>query len=130
MRSMTAAILLTLASAPAASAATPVERGEYLVGNVGMCSDCHTPRDAHGALVQSALLHGAPVGFRPLHPMPFAVEAPRIAGMPDGYTPTSLARFLETGQKPDGSMARPPMPAFRLSPDDAASVVAYLRTLR
>lgn len=119
-----------LASATAASAASPVERGEYLVRSVGMCADCHTPRDSHGALIESAWLHGAPVDFRPLHPMPFAVQAPRIAGMPAGYTAASLARFLETGQKVDGSAPLPPMPPYRLTPEDAASVVAYLQTLR
>lgn len=128
MRYMVAAILLSFASA--ASAATLAERGEYIVRNLGMCGDCHTPRNAKGELIQSAWLRGAPIDLRPVHPMPFAVHAPPIAGLPSGYTPAQLARFLETGVKPDGSLPRPPMPPYRMSPDDAAAVVTYLGTLR
>lgn len=128
MRYIVAAILLT--SACTAWAATPAERGEYIVRNLGMCGDCHTPRNAKGELVQSAWLQGAPIDLRPVHPMPFALHAPSIAGLPAGYTPAQLARFLETGQKPDGSAPRPPMPPYRMSPEDAAAVVTYLGTLR
>lgn len=130
MRQIIAAVLLGLASTFPAVAETPIERGEYIVRNVGMCADCHTPRDAKGVLIESAWLKGAPLDFRPLHPMPFATQAPRIAGMPSGYTPERLASFLQTGTRADGSPARPPMPGYRLSPEDAAAVVAYLRSLR
>lgn len=130
MRMGLAAVLLTVLFSPGVLAATPAERGEYIVKDVGMCADCHTPRDAQGGLIQSAWLHGAPIDFRPLHPMPFAVSAPSIAGLPAGYTPEQLVHFLETGLRPNGSPARPPMPAYRLDPDDARAVVAYLATLR
>lgn len=128
MRYMVAAILLSFASA--ASAATPAERGEYIVRNLGMCGDCHTPRNAKGELIESAWLRGAAIDLRPVHPMPFAVHAPPIAGLPAGYTSAQLARFLATGLKPDGSMPRLPMPPYRMSPEDAAAVVTYLETLR
>lgn len=128
MRYMVAAILLSFASA--ASAATSAERGEYIVRNLGMCGDCHTPRNAKGELIESAWLRGAAIDLRPVHPMPFAVHAPPIAGLPAGYTSAQLARFLVTGLKPDGSTPRPPMPPYRMSTEDAAAVVTYLETLR
>jgi mono/diheme cytochrome c family protein len=129
VRAMLAAVLC-LALSRAASAATVAERGDYIVNRVGMCSDCHTPRDAHGALIRSQWLHGAHLDLRPLHPMPFASYAPSIAGLPKDFTPAQAAHFLETGALPNGSTARPPMPPYRLTPEDAQAVVEYLRTLR
>lgn len=124
------AAVLCLALSSAASAATLVERGDYIVNRVGMCSDCHTPRDDHGTLLRSQWLRGAQLDLRPLHPMPFASYAPPIAGLPKGFTPEQAAHFLETGILPNGSTARPPMPPYRLSPEDAQAVVEYLRTLQ
>jgi hypothetical protein len=37
--------------------------------------------------------------------------------------------FLMTGEKPDGSHPRPPMPEYRLDRDDAEAVVTYLKSL-
>jgi mono/diheme cytochrome c family protein len=73
---------------------------------------------------------GAPIDFAPLHPLPvWADRSPSLAGLPSGYSEAQLATFLETGRKPNGGFARPPMPAFRMSPADAHAVAAYLRSL-
>ena len=66
------AVLLTLpsrhftalAQTPANPAATTaekgeVERGRYLVEDVAMCGECHTPRNEHGELRTDAWLKGA-----------------------------------------------------------------------
>jgi mono/diheme cytochrome c family protein len=58
----------------------------------------------------------------------WAPVAPPIAGLPS-MTAEQAARFLMHGQRPDGSMARPPMPAYRFNEDDARAVVAYLKSL-
>ena len=55
--------------------------------------------------------------------------APPIAGGPAAYTDEQFAAFLQTGVRPDGSMARPPMPQFRLNEEDARAVVAYIKTV-
>jgi mono/diheme cytochrome c family protein len=110
--------------------AQSVERGKYLVERVGMCNDCHTPRDAKGGLIVAENLKGAPIGFRPLATMPWADHAPPIAGLPASWTPAQMAHFLQTGKRPDGSSPRPPMPEYRLSRDDAWSVTDYLRRLK
>ncbi len=95
-----------------------------------MCADCHTPRDPQGAFIRSQWLHGAAIDFAPQHPMPWATFAPRLAGLPAGYSAEQLASFLQTGQRPDGSRTKPPMPPYRFSPEDARAVVDYLRDLR
>ena len=98
---------LTLLVLPAAglaqSSGDATARGEYIVENVGMCGDCHTPRDSKGGLVTSQLLHGAPLGIQPVHPMPFATFAPAIAGGPRGWSYEQLVQFLETGERPGGT---------------------------
>jgi mono/diheme cytochrome c family protein len=129
MRITLLASLLCVAQ-PAASHAQALQHGKYIVEQIGMCADCHTPRDDQGNLVAPESLHGAPIGFRPLHPMPFAEQAPRIAGLPANWTPQQTATFLSTGKRPDGTFARPPMPAYRLSTEDAWAVVTYLKSLK
>jgi hypothetical protein len=57
------------------------------------------------------------------------VRIPRIAGLP-GYTDELAIRLLTQGAiKRDGTQLRLPMPRFRMTPQDAADVVAYLRSL-
>ena len=115
---------------PITAGAQSVTHGKYLVQQVGMCGDCHTPRDATGHLLAEQALQGAPIGVRPVRPMPFAEQAPSLAGLPTHYTAAQMAAFLQTGQRPDGTMAKPPMPPYRLSKADAWSVVRYLQTLK
>ena len=66
-----------------------------------MCGDCHTPRDEKGQLILSKSLQGAPLGVRPIHPMPWADTAPAIAGLPANYTAEQLGTFLQTGKLPE-----------------------------
>jgi len=115
---------------PAAAGAQPIGRGQYIVERVGMCHDCHTPRDETGQLIMSKALQGAPIGSQPIHPMPWAENAPPIAGLPSHYTQEQMVTFLQTGKRPDGSTPRPPMPPYRLSHEDALAVTAWLRSLK
>ena len=104
--------------------------GEYLVRNVGMCADCHTPRDATGNFVAERWLLGGTIDFRPSSPIPsWAEVATPIAGLPTFATDREAVEFLTEGKRPDGRMARPPMPVFRLQREDAEDVAAYLRSL-
>jgi mono/diheme cytochrome c family protein len=106
-----------------------IQRGKYLVENVAMCADCHTPRDVHGQFDRSQWLQGNVLDYKPDHPMPFAAVAPPIAGLP-GFTDEKAVKFLETGVDVTGKPAMWPMPQFRLNHDDAVAVVAYLRSLK
>lgn len=126
-------VLVACSAAATASAADreALQRGEYLVERVGMCSDCHSPRDQTGQFIRTDWLRGAPVGIVPLQPIPgWAEIAPPLAGLPANYTEASLAAFLETGQRADGSQARPPMPPYRFSRADAQAVAEYLKSIR
>ncbi|MDR3539248.1 MAG: c-type cytochrome [Acetobacteraceae bacterium] len=113
-----------------AAAQAQIARGKYLVEQVALCGDCHTPRDATGQPIAAEALQGAPIGVRPVQPMPFSDIAPKLAGLPANYTPAQFARFLQTGQKPDGSPPLPPMPPYRLSKQDAWAVTDYLKSLK
>lgn len=115
---------------PTASKDALIKRGKYIVERVSMCGDCHTPHTDTGEYDMTAWLQGDVLDFKPVHPMPFAVVAPQIAGLPTMPTDEMAIRFLETGTNAVGKMAMPPMPRFRFEHDDAVAVVAYLRSLK
>ena len=102
-------------------------RGKYLVEHVAMCGDCHTPHLPNGQPDRARWLRGAPVGFKPIHPMPSAAAAPPIAGLPT-LSEAQVIKFLKTGLGPDGKPPLPPMPPYRLSHRDAQAVAAYLKS--
>ena len=111
---------------PAASA--QIEHGKYLVERVGMCGDCHSPRNDKGEFDRAQWLQGSILAFQPLVKMPWSADAPAIAGLP-GYTDEKAMTLLTTGRLPSGEALRPPMPAYRLNESEAKAVVAYLRSL-
>jgi len=109
-----------------------VARGQYLVTGIGGCNDCHTPMTPQGPDMAHSL-QGSMLAIR-LTPqfeghIPWAEAAPQIAGGPAGYSDEQFAHLLMTGEKPDGSHLRPPMPQFRMNADDAHAIVAYIKTV-
>ncbi|GMW01562.1 MAG: hypothetical protein AMXMBFR84_26990 [Candidatus Hydrogenedentota bacterium] len=115
---------------PAAQQAHQVAHGQYLVHSVAMCVQCHSPRTAGGDLVESQLLQGGDlkVQFGYENNWDWVYRPPMIAGLP-GYTDEQAMKLLTQGVARSGKAARPPMPPFRLSEDDARAVIAYLRSL-
>lgn len=110
--------------------AVNVARGKYLVTQVGMCADCHTPRGPGGVFDESRWLQGSQLGFAPTVPMPAWAEfAPPIAGLVN-YTDAQAIAFLTSGKTIHGQPLRPPMPPYRFSTEDAEAVLAYLRSLK
>lgn len=125
--------------APAAPSAAPAgsstaglggdaEHGRYIVERVAMCIECHSGRDAQGNIIEALRFMGGPM---PVSRASWAGDwpnaIPRIAGLP-GYTDALAIRLLTQGAiKRDGTQLRAPMPRFRMTPQDAADVVAYLR---
>jgi mono/diheme cytochrome c family protein len=106
------------------------EHGKYLVENVAMCIQCHTPRDEKGNLLKSQEFQGSPVPF--LSPYPdsrWANTAPSIAGLPQ-YTSDEAVKLLTSGVARTGTFLRAPMPQFRMNEGDARDIVAYLKTIR
>jgi mono/diheme cytochrome c family protein len=111
-----------------------VARGKYLVEEVGKCQECHTPRTEAGALDTSKWLKGAVLDFQPMHEAkgwhktsPDLTSSGRLFAR---WGETGLEKFLETGAGPSGHPADPPMPAYKLRPDDAKAIVAYLKSLK
>lgn len=109
----------------------PAERGRYLVMHVAMCVQCHTPRFADGSLNPRRLLQGAPLPVKsPFPQQQWAFTAPRIAGLPGGWSERDLVTLLTTGRRPDGTAPLPPMPSYRMHEEDAAAVAQFLASLR
>jgi mono/diheme cytochrome c family protein len=100
---------LLFAEQPVAPATAPkegVERGRYLADHVSLCSDCHTPRTALGAVDRSYYMAGTAEG-------PGGEKVPNITPHATGiadWDAGDVASVLETGMLPNfdnvqGSMA-------------------------
>jgi mono/diheme cytochrome c family protein len=128
---MGAAALTLLASA--ALAETPVERGQYLA-HIMDCGGCHNTGAFTPAPNLETPLSGSAIGF----------EIPGLGVFyPANLTPdqeTGLGKWSDaeivtaftTGMRPDGRQLSPAMPWMsygHITPDDAAALVAYLRSL-
>src|SRR5690606_14888412 len=103
------------------------ERGRYLVEALGHCGECHTPRNATGALDRSRWMAGAP--------------NPSGKGKIPGITPDTLdwstkdiVFYLETALTPDYDSAGAQMVSVidnmgHLTAEDRAAIAAYLKAL-
>ena len=112
-----------------ATSAAMLARGKYLVEDVGLCGDCHTPHNEKGEPVAGQLFKGATLPFKPIVPMPvWADKASNIAGLP-GWEKDAAIKFLMTGIAYNGLPGRPPMPQYRFNQQDATAIVAYLKSL-
>lgn len=106
-----------------------IERGRYLVENVAMCEECHTPRDDKGNLDESRRLQGAAIWIVPVHRMTnWANRAPALAGFEE-FTEEQGEQILEKGVGPNGLEIQPPMHIYHMTHADAQAVIAYLRSL-
>jgi len=114
---------------PHASSAVSVARGKYLVESVGLCGDCHTPRNDRGEPIKEQWLAGAVLDFKPVAQVPVWIDkAPAIAGLP-GWEKDAAIRFMMTGVGRNELPSRPPMPQYRFNVQDAQAIVAYLKSL-
>ena len=106
------------------------EHGRYLVEQVAMCGECHSTRAMDGTIAQGTRFKGGPMVVRPTWAASdWPNYFPRIAGLP-GYTDEQALRLLTQGAiRRDGTQLRAPMPRFRMSQQDAADVIAFLRSL-
>jgi mono/diheme cytochrome c family protein len=115
---------------PAQEARMPqgnIEHGRYLAEQVAMCVECHSERDSSGTIIASQKFLGGNIPFLP--PAGWAARVPRNRGLL-GYTDAMAMRLLTQGAiGRDGTQLKPPMPRFRMTPQDAADVIAFLRSL-
>jgi len=140
---LAAVIVLTMLSAGTAQqdgettgrseseAAPEVEHGRYLVHQVCLCIICHSPKDASGELIESRLLTGGTIPLPSPYPeQEWAFRAPKLTGLPAGWTEEEFVGFLQTREAPRGRTVRLPMPPFHLNERDARAVAAYLKSLQ
>jgi mono/diheme cytochrome c family protein len=103
-------------------------RGAYLVGSLGHCAECHSPRNFLGGIVAAQRFAGGPnpegEGW-----------VPNITqkGIGD-WSARDIDYFLKTGQTPDddsaaGSMARVIKNTQQLPDTDRAAMADYLKSL-
>jgi mono/diheme cytochrome c family protein len=99
---------------------------------MGKCGDCHTPRTA-GLPDKTRWLKGAPLGFKPLGPIPgWAAVAPDLTSTSPlwkSWAEKGLLQFLIKGLAPNGKPAGPPMPQYTVTDQDARAIVEYLKSL-
>jgi hypothetical protein len=102
--------------------------GAYLAEEVARCGECHTPQAEPGRGDRTQWLQGAVLWFQPIRPLPnWALKAPRIAGLAS-LSDLDAHTILEKGLTLAGSPLRPPMPSYHFTSEDAAAVIAYLRS--
>ncbi len=66
--------LLGLTAVSPAVSDSKLERGRYLVEQVALCGDCHTPHNEKGEPIREKLLQGAPPGRPPMPQYRFSEE--------------------------------------------------------
>lgn len=106
-------------------------RGKYIVDQVAMCGDCHTPRTEKGEPDRTRYLRGADMGVEPVAPIPvFSRITPDITAQGlAGWSVEDLMKALQTGRQPNGKPFRPPMPAYQMNREDAKAVAVYLKSV-
>lgn len=107
-------------------------RGAYLVNGPGHCVECHTPRNAFGALQRDRLLAGTPEG-------PDGKPVPNITPHPEdgigSWSRTDLTFALKTAILPDGDALGGAMAAVvddatsHWTQEDLDAVAEYLLSL-
>jgi mono/diheme cytochrome c family protein len=103
--------------------------GRYLVESVAMCVECHSGRDARGNIIDTQRYMGGSIPFAPPWPNDWAMRAPRNKGLP-GYDDALALRLLTEGSiGRKGEQLRAPMPRFHMTRQDAADVIAFMRSL-
>jgi hypothetical protein len=112
-----------------ARTAPDIARGKYIVEDVAVCGQCHTPRDSNGNLDRRRWLQGGPVPYLPAKPdSNWPINAPRIGGTPPAPD-ADMIKLLTTGIWTTGNRLLLPMPQFRMERGDAEAVLAYLKSL-
>jgi mono/diheme cytochrome c family protein len=108
-------------------------RGEYIVGYIGVCVDCHTPRVNNQMDLDNLLTGGRGFGPPP-NPPTSANLTPHADGL-DGWTPEMVRTALKEGIDDEGKRLCAPMPSGPdgalggLTDEDALAIGYYLTTI-
>ena len=113
---------------PDATRSQQWNRGAYLVNGPGHCAECHSPRNALGAIIASQRFAGGP------DPESDG-QIPNITPAGIGnYSEQDIARVLETGELPDGDSVAGRMRAVvrntsELAAEDRAAMATYIKSI-
>lgn len=115
----------------------PVARGKYLVENVAVCIDCHTPRGEDGEPDMERYLAGVDcfADADPMDPDFGCLPSRNLTNHESGLKNRSdqeIKDMILKGERPDGSALHPIMPYYvfaNMRDGDADAIVAYLRTV-
>lgn len=110
-----------------------IERGKYLVEEVGRCQECHTPKTEAGEFDTTKWMKGATLVGVPATPIAgWHQKSPDItstSALWARWGQDGFSKFLQTAKNPRGGKAGPPMPAYMLKAEDADAIAAYLKSL-
>ncbi len=103
-------------------------RGAYLVNGPGHCAECHSPRNALGAIVESRRFSGGP------NPEGEGTIPNITQHALKDYSEKDIAEILATGMNPEGDSVGGSMGAVvkntsQLPPSDRAAMAAYVKSL-
>lgn len=104
-----------------------VERGRYLVEGLGHCGECHTPRNALGAMQRNAWLAGAPIPGG-------EGRTPDIRPQTLQWGAADIVNYLKSGFTPEFDTAGGEMfdvigNTSQLPDSDLSAIAAYLLAL-
>ena len=108
--------------------------GKYLAVEVAQCQNCHTPVTERGEMDKTQWMKGMVLNIQPIQPVKdWHKTAPDIT--PSGklwkkWGDEAMLKYFMTGLKPDGKLAGPPMPAYKLPQKDAEALFEYLKSLQ
>jgi mono/diheme cytochrome c family protein len=115
--------------------ADKASRGKYLVEELARRQECHTPKLPDGQFNKDKWLKGAVLNVQPIDSIkgwhktsPDLTASGRLWQGRLGQA--ALVKLLSTGLGPGGNPADPPMPMYKMTPDDAEAAVEYLKTLK
>jgi mono/diheme cytochrome c family protein len=105
-------------------------RGRYLVEGPGHCAECHSPRDALGAVISSKRFAGAPDAVGGSYVPNITQDATGI----DYWSTREIADYLDTGVTPIGTQSGGSMVPIignmaHLSPADRMAMATYVKTI-
>jgi mono/diheme cytochrome c family protein len=110
-------------------------RGAYLVTGPGHCAECHSPRNALGAIIESERFAGGPTpdgeGWVP-NITPAGLGRSALGDV--AWSEKDIASFLDDGMTPAGDFAGGGMAdvirnTSLLDPEDRAAIAAYIAAL-
>ncbi|MCA9673424.1 MAG: hypothetical protein H6709_20575 [Kofleriaceae bacterium] len=114
-----------------------VERGQYLVDHVAVCTACHTPRNQDGSPDMTNYLAGVEcfVDADPTDDQVGCLSSRNLTNDPTGLMNRSdaeIKNMFQNGIRPNGDALVPVMPYYvfhNMTDLDADSIVMYLRTV-